>query len=125
MHELLIDLQLVKRVWQDIEAHDDVRLAERKNEIRTNCKELLDKCLAEGTQPSLADVAAAAALPQAQLAEQSSQVMFDVLAFVGSACSFYDGVRGYRPLTQEEQEIGKLLALLTKQVQTIVPTSGS
>lgn len=125
MHEYMIDLRLVREVWQNIESHDDVRLREKKREIHIKCKDLLDKSSHEATQLSSTAADQAAALPQPQLAERSLQVVLDVLVFVSGACNFYDTVKAYHPLTQEEQEIGNKLALLTKQVQAIVPAGGS
>lgn len=117
MHEFLIDLGLVKKVWQKIEKIDDPRLVEKKAAC-TRCGTLLNKAFSSSAPPSLAAIAETSALSQRELAEQSLQVISDVLAFVKSACELYDLVRSFRPLTEEEKDIGKALASLLSQVQT-------
>lgn len=121
MHEFLINLRLVKEVWQSIESNDDARFKEKRDEIRTKCESILKKCSGEWANLFSADVTKASDLPQQQLAEHSLHVVRDVLTFVASACSFYDMVSSYRPLTPEERHMGDILSSLLMQVQTIFP----
>src|SRR4051794_31290402 len=109
MHELLIDLSLVKQVWQNIEQIEDAGLKEARNQIRTSCAGLLQKALSESDGLSPAALAEISALPPQQLAEHSLKVVVDVLAFVKSACHFYELVRSYQPLTEEEKHVGEAL----------------
>jgi hypothetical protein len=120
MHEFVIDLGLVKKVWQNIEKIDDPRLVEKKAAF-AYCEPLLSKALTSSAMPSLAAVTEISALSRQELAEQSLRVVYDVLTFIKSAYEFYDLVRSFRPFTEEEKDIGRALALLLQQVQTIVP----
>jgi hypothetical protein len=70
MYQYLIDLNLVKKVWRNLEQIDDARIAEEKGKIRNRCQALLNAAFGETITLSPDVIDQAATFSREQLAKR-------------------------------------------------------
>lgn len=121
MHEYLVNLDPVKRVWGIIQATHLPGLEEKKKEISINCRVLLEKAFRapRPIEDELKAVRQDSELPANELLRQSSEVVADVLTFVRLVCEFYDAVASIRPLTELEKAAGASTSALLSSIKEI------
>jgi len=120
MQPFVIDLGLVEEIWHGIERHGDARLQEEKDRARDVFVRIVGKASGEWVQ--LNPTTTIPVSPE-QLARISLDMVRELLAFVTASCRFFDTLKSYRPLTEDEKRIGMVLMRLLAEVQAVVPTN--